>query len=211
EPGPALARLVDAVRTKSPEVMWTPPRQTAPTPAPQPPEARAGTAAEARGGIVTILFTDTVASTSLMERLGDDEAERVRRMYFGLLRDAVAAHGGREVKNLGDGLMVVFGSAVSGVEAAVEMQQAIARHNRHADANGAELAVRVGLHVGDPIEDGGDYFGTPVVIAARLCAAASGGQILASSLVEALVAGRAGVVFKPAGGIACRGVAQPVD
>jgi len=211
EPGPALARLVEGIRAKAPELTWSPPQPRAAAPAPAPPEARGGTAPEAHGGIVTILFTDTVASTSLMERLGDDEAERVRRTYFGLLRDAVAAHDGREVKNLGDGLMVVFGSAVSGVSAAVEMQQAIARHNRHAGANGAELSVRVGLHVGDPIEESGDYFGTPVVIAARLCAAASGGQILASALVEALVAGRAGVVFKPAGGIACRGVAQPVD
>ncbi|HWW52863.1 MAG TPA: BTAD domain-containing putative transcriptional regulator, partial [Acidimicrobiales bacterium] len=216
EPGPALVRLVDAIRSQSPDVAWHPPSTRSGPQIAHPAVQSAGQnpkepTSGAHGGIVTILFTDTVASTSMMERLGDDEAERVRRTYFGLLRDAVAAHGGREVKNLGDGLMVVFGSAVSGVAAAVEMQQAIARHNRHAGANGAELSVRVGLHVGDPIEEGGDYFGTPVVTAARLCAAASGGQILASALVEALVAGRAGVVCKPAGAIPCRGVAQPVE
>ncbi|MBV8690673.1 MAG: AAA family ATPase, partial [Actinobacteria bacterium] len=219
EPGPALARLVDAVRANAPELAWKPAAPRSGSGGDRPVADDGGEAAgegagsteERRGGIVTILFTDTVASTSLLERLGDDEAERVRRTYFGLLREALAAHGGREVKNLGDGLMVVFSSAVSGVAAAVEMQQAIARHNRQVGPHGPELSVRVGMHVGDPIEEGGDYFGTPVVTAARLCAAASGGQILASTLVEALVAGRAGVVCKPAGGIPCRGVAQPVE
>jgi predicted ATPase len=108
--------------------------------------------------------------------------------------------------------MVVFASAVSGVAAAVEMQQAIARYNRTQDgADGAAFSVRVGLHVGDPIEDEGDYFGTPVVTAARLCDAAGGGQILASTLVETLVAGRAGITCKPAGAVPCRGAAKPID
>ena len=56
--------------------------------------------------IVTILFTDLVGSTELTDRLGDEAAEQIRRMHFSLLREGVATHGGEEVKNLGDGLMV---------------------------------------------------------------------------------------------------------
>jgi len=137
---------------------------------------------------ITLLFTDLVGSTELMAGLEADVADAVRRDHFGRLQACVDRAHGRLVKNLGDGLMVVFKSAVSGVAAAAEIQQAVARYNRSQDeTHGAQFAVRVGLHVGDPIEDEGDYFGTPVVIAARLCEAAAGGQILASSLVEALV------------------------
>ncbi len=56
--------------------------------------------------VVTILFTDLVASTETMERIGDDRAEDLRRAHFRLVRDAAAAHGGRTVKSLGDGLMI---------------------------------------------------------------------------------------------------------
>ncbi len=100
-------------------------------------------------GTVTLLFTDLVGSTELLERIGDDEAERLRRLHFGLLRDVLAARGGHEVKSLGDGLMVVFGSAVGAVGCAVAMQQAVLRHNRRQP--GLRLGVRIGLHVGEPI------------------------------------------------------------
>ena len=74
---------------------------------------------------------------------------------------------GQEVKNLGDGLMVAFPSVVEAVGCAIAIQQAVHRHNaRQADDR---LQVRVGLHVGEPIRDEGDYFGTPVVVAKRLC------------------------------------------
>ena len=157
---------------------------------------------------MTLLFTDLVGSTELLERIGDDEAERLRRVHFGLLRDVVAARGGHEVKSLGDGLMVVFGSAVGAVGCAVAMQQAVLRHNRRQPA--LRLGVRIGLHVGDPIRDEDDYFGTPVVIARRLCDAAQGGQILTSELVQGIVGSRGGHRFRPVGDVALKGVATPV-
>jgi class 3 adenylate cyclase len=106
--------------------------------------------------VVTMLFTDIVGSTDLYQRLGDEEAERIRRGHFRLLRDAVVSVGGHEVKNLGDGLMVVFESPHEAVACAVAMQQAVARHQSDA------LSVRVGLHVGEPIREEEDFFGTPV-------------------------------------------------
>src|SRR6202011_5343421 len=77
--------------------------------APGPPVPASAT--ERTTGTVTLLFTDQVGSTETLQRLGDEEGERLRRAHFGLLREAAGMHGGEEVKNLGDGLMVAFGSA----------------------------------------------------------------------------------------------------
>ncbi|HEV8626531.1 MAG TPA: AAA family ATPase [Acidimicrobiia bacterium] len=158
--------------------------------------------------VVTLLFTDLVGSTELLDRLGDDAGEQVRRTHFRLLREAVVGAGGEEVKNLGDGLMVAFESAVAGVECAVAIQRAVERHNRGRSAQ--PLAVRVGLHVGEPIRDEDDYFGTPVVVAKRLCDAAVGGQILASDLVRGLVGTRGGFAFSALGPVELKGLAEPL-
>lgn len=158
--------------------------------------------------VVTFLFSDLVGSTELLDRLGDDAGEQVHRTHFRLLREAVAGAGGQEVKNLGDGLMVAFESAVAGVDCAVAIQRAVERHNRGRSAE--PLAVRVGLHVGEPIRDEDDYFGTPVVVAKRLCDAAVGGQILASDLVRGLVGTRGGFAFSPLGPVELKGLAEPL-
>jgi class 3 adenylate cyclase/DNA-binding CsgD family transcriptional regulator/tetratricopeptide (TPR) repeat protein len=158
--------------------------------------------------IVTLLFTDLVGSSALLEQLGDDAGERMRRTHFGLLRDAVADAGGQEVKNLGDGLMVAFESGVRAVECAIAMQRAFDRHNRQAGAQ--RLEVRVGLHVGEPIRDEDDYFGTAVVVAKRLCDAAEGSQILASDLVRGLVASRGGFTFRPVADVELKGMGHAV-
>ena len=153
------------------------------------------------GGIVTLLFTDVVNSTELLARLGDDRADAVRRSHFVALREAIAEHNGREVKTMGDGFMVVFASAVDALGCAVAIQQA---------ASSREVEVRVGLHVGEPTRDGDDYFGTPVVVASRLCDAAAGGQILTSDLVRALVGTRGDFGFHDAGYLALKGLTEPV-
>src|SRR2546421_1147985 len=109
----------------------------APCDTPARPRGAAGAFGDTRhvsdGGIVTLLFTDLVGSTELLERLGDDAAEHVRRTHFRLLREAVATRGGHEVKNLGDGLMVVFGSAIEAVARAVALQQAVDPYNETDD------------------------------------------------------------------------------
>ena len=118
---------------------------------------------------VTLLFTDLVNSTELLQRVGDERAQRIFQAHHRLLKDIVAAHGGQEVKWLGDGLMTVFASAADAVRAAVAMQQAARRR-----AAGERLALRVGLHAGEALREETDYFGTPVVIARRLCEQAAG-------------------------------------
>ena len=81
---------------------------------------------------VAILFTDIVGSTELSQRLSQDLADQIRRDHFSTLRQAIAEAGGREVKNLGDGLMVVFSSASAALTSAVTMQQGVDLANRHA-------------------------------------------------------------------------------
>src|SRR5262249_54148191 len=109
-------------------------------------------------GPVALLFTDLVNSTELLQRVGDERAQRIFQAHHRLLKDVVAAHGGQEVKWLGDGLMTVFASAADAVRAAVAMQQAARRR-----AAGERLALRVGLHAGEALREEADYFGTPVV------------------------------------------------
>src|SRR5215212_5491511 len=156
-------------------------------------------------GTVTLLFTDQVSSTETLLRLGDDAAERLRRSHFALLREVAGTHGGQEVKNLGDGLMVAFASAVDAVACAVAIEQAVSRRSEEG------VAVRVGLNVGEPIVDEGDYFGTAVVVAKRLCDAAGAGQILASDVVRALVGTRGGFAFRRVGAVPLKGIAEPVE
>jgi class 3 adenylate cyclase/DNA-binding CsgD family transcriptional regulator/tetratricopeptide (TPR) repeat protein len=158
--------------------------------------------------VVTILFTDLVDSTAIADRLGEEGAEKLRLAHFALLRAALDAHVGEEVKNLGDGLMAVFASPVDAAEAAVAMQQAIAVHN--GASSGPPLSVRIGVHAGEPVREDGDYFGTPVVVASRLCAAARGGQILAGELVAALVGSRGGLRFNSLGLVELKGLSDPL-
>ena len=159
--------------------------------------------AVAAGGTVTLLFTDLVGSTDLIERLGDDAAERLSRRHFETLRSAVAEAGGREVKSLGDGLMVTFPSALAALSAATAMQQA--------EAAAAEpLGLRVGVHAGEPVVDDDDFFGQAVVVAKRLCDAADGGEIRVSGLVRDLIGTRGGLRFRDLGAQSLKGIADPV-
>jgi class 3 adenylate cyclase/tetratricopeptide (TPR) repeat protein len=158
-----------------------------------------------RAETVTILFTDLVSSTELLQRAGDEQAQRVFKAHHRLLRAAVEACGGHEVKWLGDGLMVAFPSAADAVRCAIAMQQA-----SHRPAAGERLEVRVGMNVGEAIRDESDYFGTAVVIARRLCDSAGGGQIFASDLVVRLLAGRQEFTFHDLGAMTLKGIAAPV-
>jgi class 3 adenylate cyclase/DNA-binding NarL/FixJ family response regulator len=159
--------------------------------------------------VVTLLFTDLVGSTELLQRLGDDAAEELRQVHFSLVRQALTAAGGDEVKTLGDGLMAAFASPVQAAGCAVEVQRAIEEHNRK-EVPGQELHLRVGLHAGEPIEEEGDFHGTSVVVARRLCDAAQGGQILASELVAGLVGSRGGFHFRPMGPLKLKGLTDPL-
>ncbi len=156
--------------------------------------------------LTTILFTDLVNSTQLMQRAGDEDAQRIFKAHYQLLRDAVSANGGSEVKSLGDGLMVAFASAADAVRCAITVQQTSRRGVR-----GERLAVKVGINAGEAMSEGDDYFGTPVVVARRLCDRAQPGQILCSAVIESLLAGRQAFSFRDFGPLELKGITAPVD
>jgi class 3 adenylate cyclase len=160
---------------------------------------------EASSALVTLLFTDLVGSTELLSRTGDEKARLIFAAHHELLADAVAQHGGNEVKWLGDGLMVAFPSAADALSCAITMQQAAQR-----PVGGERLQIRVGLTAGEAMRDSADYFGTPVVMAKRLCDRAAAGQILCSDLVAGLLAGRPGFAFAAVGELDLKGLPHPV-
>lgn len=160
-------------------------------------------------GTATILFTDLVGSTELRTRLGDVVADQVRRAHDQVLSAAIAEHGGRLVKGLGDGILASFGAAADAVEAATDIQRGIERANRRAD-DARRLAVRIGISAGDVSWEEGDCHGTPVVAAARLCDRAEGGQVLCDDLVRGLARGRTELTFRMVGELELKGLAEPV-
>ncbi len=139
---------------------------------------------------VSVLFTDLVGSTELATSVSPEEGDRLRREHFGVLRQAIAEADGTEVKNLGDGLMVVFPTASAALACAVGMQQSTEVGNRSREV---PFGLRVGVSGGETTEEDGDYFGDPVVEAARLCARCGAGQVLAADVVRAMAGRRGGL------------------
>lgn len=156
---------------------------------------------------VTVLFTDLVGSTQLATSLTPEAADTVRRDHFSSLRRAITETDGSEVKNTGDGLMVVFTTPSAALACAVVMQQAVHRHN---ETSGPALGLRIGMSSGEVTPDDGDYFGDSVVEAARLCARAEGGQILAAEVTRHTAGRRAPYTFRPVGELELKGLPEPL-
>ena len=159
-----------------------------------------GAAQSAPTSFRTILFTDLESSTALTQAVGDAKAQDVLHGHNAVVRAALAANDGEEVKHTGDGIMASFGSAVSAVEAAQQIQR---------DLAGGEIRVRVGLNAGEPIAEDHDYFGTAVQLAARICDRAEPGQVLVSRVVRDLCAGKT-FTFEDAGAATLKGIEEPV-
>ena len=128
-------------------------------------------------GQVTILFSDIEDSTVITERLGDERWLRVLRAHNALFRRLVRGHGGYEVKNQGDGFMLVFPESDRALECAAAIQRALSEGEA---VEGERIRVRIGMHAGEAIREEGDFFGRSVILAARIAAQARGGEILVS-------------------------------
>ncbi|MEA2460408.1 MAG: cyclic di-GMP phosphodiesterase [Actinomycetota bacterium] len=159
-------------------------------------------------GTLTVLFTDLVSSTEMLGALGDVAGEQVLVEHLSRLREVLVAHEGKEVKPTGDGLMVAFNTAGKALECAVAMQQRIRWDNEN--ERDVPIGLRIGLHAGEAELRDGDYYGTWVVVAKRLCDAAGAGQILASSLVHGLGSSRSELRFRGLDPVRLKGVAEPV-
>jgi class 3 adenylate cyclase len=167
-----------------------------------------GGGADARDpGIRTILFTDVANSTTLTQSLGDEAALAILGVHDTIVRDALAALGGREIKHTGDGIMASFVSAAGAVRCAIQIQREL---NKHAQMNPKRLLkVRVGAAVGEPVEQDNDLFGSTVQLAARLCAHAQPEQILVSNAIAELCLGK-GLLFEDVGEVTLKGFNSPV-
>ena len=119
------------------------------------------------------------------------------------MRGAIQATRGREVKHTGDGIMAVFPDPVSAVNTTVRMQREIAAHN---SANPAvEVNVRIGVNVGEAVEEDNDFFGAAVQITARICDKASTGNIWVSQAVKDACKGQK-IGFIPRGKFEMKGI-----
>jgi class 3 adenylate cyclase len=152
----------------------------------------------------TILFTDLEGHTPMMSRLGDARGREVLREHERLTREALAAHGGQEVKTMGDGFMASFGSAQKAIDCAIALQRAV-----QGGIAGQQLRIRAGINAGEPIAEDDDLFGSSVIAAARIASKAEGGQVLVADVVRQLVAGK-GFLFHDTGLHDLRGLEEPV-
>jgi class 3 adenylate cyclase len=167
-----------------------------------------GGAADARDpGIRTVLFTDIVGSTTLTQRLGDEVAMEFLHVHDTIVRDAVAASHGREIKHTGDGIMASFVSAAGAVRCASQIQRELARREQEDEEH--QIKVRIGGAAGEPVEHHTDLFGSTVQLAARLCSHAEPEQILVSNVVAELCLGK-GLTFRALGDVSLKGFEHPI-
>ena len=128
-------------------------------------------------------------------------------MHNDIIRRALQARGGNEVKHTGDGIMASFISPKRAVQCAIDIQKDFAVHNANRDH--VAIRVRIGLSAGEPVEDNRDLFGACVQLAARACGHAQPGQILAPTSVRDLCMGK-GFQFADMGDVALKGFDEPV-
>ncbi len=144
------------------------------------------------------MFTDLVGSTETTTRLGDDAAASLFAEHDGVVRDAIAAHGGREIRSTGDGFLALFDSARSGVACALAIQRGLAGREDG-------LRVRIGIGAGEVQENGGQPFGATINLAARVVDRADAGQVLVTDTVRQLVGAMPGARFRDRGRVTLKG------
>lgn len=190
----SVAGVVDALADRS-------------VPAPAPAELASLSVDVGTDGTVTILFCDMVDYAGMTERLGDRASRRVLREHHRIVREALAHHGGREISVQGDGFMVAFGGVARALRCAVDIQRSF--HAYVPTDDGEPIAVHIGIHTGDAMDEGDDYLGHTVIVASRLADAAEPGEILVSSLSEQLVQGSGEFAFDGHRESQLKGLARP--
>jgi len=130
-------------------------------------------------GVAILMFTDMAGFTAYNEQHGDEAGLSLLKLHHRIVRDSVAFNEGVEVKNLGDGFMLCFASARKALSCAADIQIKLREDE-------FPLRVRIGLHAGEPIQEGHDLTGQTVNVASRVMDQANGGQILATEVVKNL-------------------------
>jgi class 3 adenylate cyclase/alpha-beta hydrolase superfamily lysophospholipase len=160
-------------------------------------------------GVQTVLFTDLVAHTEMMQRLGDEKGRDVLREHERITRETLQLFGGAEVKTMGDGFMASFSSVTRALDCAIALQRRFDRHNSELPDSQTPLRVRVGLNAGEPIAEDGDLFGSTVILASRIAAQAGPGEILIPEPLRHLLFGKS-YVYSDRGDVALKGFEDAV-
>jgi class 3 adenylate cyclase len=126
-----------------------------------------------------IVFADISGSTRLYETLGDAIARELVSQCLDVMTEQVNRHNGAVIKTIGDEIMSTFATAEQAVEACMAIQEAVAEDLPHRNKHTpADFSIRIGMHFGSCILEGGDVFGDAVNVAARMAGLAKGGQII---------------------------------
>ena len=159
--------------------------------------------------LAAILIADVVGYSRLVRADEDGTLGRLKDLQGAVIGPTIAAHNGRIVKLMGDGVLAEFGSVLDALSAAVEMQEAIT-----ADQDGAppatRIALRIGINLGDVVVDGDDIQGDGVNVAARLEALAEPGGVCISDAVHAQVKNRVDLAFDDLGAREVKNIDEPV-
>jgi class 3 adenylate cyclase len=153
---------------------------------------------EAERVLVTVLFTDLVASTARNAELGDRDWRATLDQHDDIAGHEVERHRGVTIKSTGDGVLATFDGPARAIRCAQAMQERV---------KGLGLRMRAGLHTGEVELRGEDLHGLAVVIGARISALAGPDEVLVSSTVRDLVAG-SGIEFDDRGPHRLKGVPE---
>ncbi len=156
-------------------------------------------------GHVTICFSDIVGYTAMTDRLGDQQTHVMLRTHTRLLRTALLAHEGVEVKSEGDGFMLAFRDPVDALGFSAAFQMALTAQDWPPDVG--PIGVRMGVHRGEVIREADDFFGRTVIIGARVAASADGGEVLVTDDVRE--AAGDGFEFGPVRMLSLKGISTP--
>jgi adenylate cyclase len=154
--------------------------------------------------VQTFLFADLAGFTALTEAHGDEEAADLAEEFFGCVRGLLPRYGGREVKTIGDAVMLRCESPAAAVALGLEIVDEVRRRDRFP-------IVRVGMHTGPATERHGDWFGAAVNTAARVSGIAGGDEVLVSSATREAVGELEGVEFRHHGARWLKNVNEPVE
>jgi len=150
-----------------------------------------------------------VGSTELLNQLGDAGAIALRRAHDQIATEVIESFHGKIDDTSGDGVMAVFATCTNAVESAIAMQHKVAAYGKTRDAI-AKFQIRVGVAVGEVTVDAGDYFGEPVIEAARLEPLAGPGEVFVTNLVVLMAQGNSEITFEPVGEFELRGLPRSV-
>lgn len=158
--------------------------------------------------MLTIVFADVSGSTALFETRGNLEARRLVAGILNALAEVTQRHGGRVIKTIGDEIMCTFPGAMQGLLGAVDMQKRVAQDLDFAREN---LAIRIGLHHGETLQEDGDVYGDAVNTAARMASLAKREQIITTASTVKLLTNAGMLRTRSVGQARVAGKQKPID